>query len=286
MYRDRFTPVMVLAFVLLAGALSDLGCRHGADSELTTSADEAEPAQSVADPQIFAPLRRPLPDGTRLPFLLNDRGVVELRCFKVLEEQPVMPISTSELKRPLEASREALQQVLRGWFGQQIPLADLRGVSVESWTFVPQEVVTWEIDDMSLRFVDSAECIDSSTGWMEPGTQVVTGLFGSKSFRVSARTPLPRKSAEALRKAVNDGGLTFDTEDLIDYELVTEADGQPRKGEKGEKLYRSPDVGIVSESEITPPAASQDLDHFRLRARDFRVPGVGEGGLAPRGPSR
>jgi hypothetical protein len=82
---------------------------------------------------------------------------------------------------------------------------------------------------------------------------VVAGLIGARSFRFTSETPIPRKSAEALREEFTKVDLIFETDDLIDYELVVDDEGQPTKGSQGEKLYRSPDMGTVSELDIVTP---------------------------------
>jgi hypothetical protein len=249
---NPFLVVTPLAIVALAGAALSSGCHHGSDEEPPpeTAADEA-PAPRAADAQVFAPLEEPLAEGTKLPMLVSESGTIDLACFKALDEQHVTDV-TAELGAPLKQSQSSLQRLLRSWFAEKLSSADL-DVSIESWNIEPQEVVTREIDDSSIRFVDDPACIDSSTGWLEDGVHVVAGLFGSKSFQVTTKAPVPRKSADALRKALTDAGLTFETGDFIDYELAVDGEGHPQKGEKGEKMYRSPDEGLVSELEITPP---------------------------------
>lgn len=244
--------VISIALVALAAAALGPGCHRGGDEgpPPETAADVA-PRGRAADPQVFAPLDEPLAEGTALPMLVDESGTLDLACFKNLDEQPVTDV-TAELQDPLNRSAPSLQRLLRSWFAEKLAGADLE-VSIESWNIEPQEVMTREIDDSSVRFVDDPACIDSSTGWLEDGVHVVAGLFGSRSFRVTTKTPVPRASADALRKALTDAGMTFETGDFIDYELAVDGEGRPQKGEHGEKMYRSPDEGLVSELEITPP---------------------------------
>jgi hypothetical protein len=252
--RPNVSPlafVTLVALVALAAAALGPGCHRGDEEPPPESAADVAPRERAADTQVFAPLEEPVAEGTKLPMLVGDSGPIDVACFKALDEQPVTD-ATAELEDPLKRSRSSLQRLLRSWFAEKLSSADLE-VSIESWNIEPQEVLAREIDDSSVRFVDDPACIDSSTGWLEDGVHVVAGLFGSKSFQVTTKSPVPRKSADALRKALTDAGLTFETGDFIDYELAVDGEGRPQKGEKGEKMYRSPDEGLVSELEITPP---------------------------------
>jgi hypothetical protein len=248
----QLAAVTLLATVLVAGAALGPGCHRGDDAEPPPeTADDVAPAERGADTQVFAPLDEPLAEGTKLPLLVGESGALDVACFKALDEQPVTDV-TAELEGPIKSHQASLQRLLRSWFAEKLSASDLE-ISIETWNIAPQDVVTREIDDPSVRFVDDPSCIDSSTGWLENDVHVVAGLFGSRSFQITSATALPRKSADALRKAITDAGMTFETGDLIDYELVTDAQGKAQKGEDGAKMYRSPDEGIVSEKEITVP---------------------------------
>lgn len=254
LYQVKTGEMSVMMVAILAGGALYLGCpREDATPPPVTPTSEVR--ERAPDYQLFAPLPE---DGEftteTLPFLMTKRGTaVDSSCFAPIEGEPLVSPS-SELEEPIAQHERDVSRFLARWFQSKVSIAAAGDSDVNAWKIVPEEAVIREIDDHSLRFVENPGCIDPSTGWLENNVVVVAGLIGARSFLFTSSTPIPRKSAEALREEFTKAGMTFETEDLIDYELVVDDEGQPTKGSQGEKLYRSPDMGTVSELDIVPPA--------------------------------
>lgn len=253
-YQEKTREMSVMMVAILAGGALYVGCPRE-DALPPPETPTAEVRERAPDYQLFAPLPE---DGEftmeRLPFLMTKRGTfVESSCFAPLEGEPLVS-PTSDLEEPIARHERDVSRFLARWFQSKVSIAAVGDSDVNSWKIVPEEAIIREIDDHSVRFVENPGCIDPSTGWLESNVVVVAGLIGARSFDFTSSRPIPRKSAEALREEFTKAGMTFETEDLIDYELVVDDEGQPTKGSQGEKLYRSPDMGTVSELDIVPPA--------------------------------
>lgn len=249
------TPGTVAALgVALTITMIVSGCRH---NDATPATETPTKAQKVRPPdrQVFAPFKSLIDiSQAGLPFLIrDDTNLYEYPCFTPIENVIAAKV-TAELDQPLARNKRAISKVLREWVRDTVGPTAVRDAAIDGWTIVPEEVATLEIDDRAIRFAEEEECISSSTGWLEDDIRVAAGVFGAKTFTFTAKAPLSRNKAQELLEEFRTAGFTAETEDLVDYELVTDADGEVRLGSAGEKLYRHPELGVVSENDITPPA--------------------------------
>lgn len=243
--------VLVAATAVAGGVFA--GCQRGNSS---STIETPTKVQRIREPdrQVFAPFAG-LIDASQLPlpFLLDDdEDVVDSPCFQLIEDVIAVE-ATDELNEPIKQHKTALSRLLREWVRNEVNPTAVNDSLIDTWTIVPVKVASIEIDDTTVRFVEDEECIDNSTGWMERDVRVVAGLYGARTFEFTAKTPITRASAEELLQEFEAMGFIVATEDLVDLEEVLDDDGEPRRGDEGEKLYRHPDLGVVSEHDVTPP---------------------------------
>jgi len=254
----RYTIETAAVVVLGLGvACAGVGCQRG---EAPPPEEAPAPAKRSRGPdrQVFAPLVFILDrSAVQLPFLLeNDEEIVDAACFQPIADVIEADV-TEDVSEQIEDQRQAVSKVLRQWVRDEVSPSAVTDTSIDSWTITPEKVTSIEIDDTMARFADEEDCIDSSTGWMRRDVTVVAGLFGGTSFRFSTTSPIPRASAQKLIEELTAAGFPTTTDDIQDYELVKNDDGTPRKGDDGAKLYRHPDLGVVSENDITQPERQQ-----------------------------
>ncbi len=251
---QRSHLALVVVTLLFSGAQVLIGgCQGGGGASLPESPSSPSRRAKQADPQLFAPLRGALTE-PRMPFLLADGAdVIDTVCFEPVDDV-LETEGGPEIEEALRQHSRAISKLLRQWVRDEVAPTAVNDRLIDSWSIRPLDLQGREIDDAAVRFSPDIECIDSSTGWMEDGVQVVAGFYGASSFQFKAKTPLGRRAATELLDEFTAAGFTAKTGDLVDLELVRDDDGELRKGDSGEKLYRHPTDGIVSELDVTPPA--------------------------------
>lgn len=261
---QRFCRVLVVFAVAIMMAMTS-GC--GGDSKkkkgkkTTLSAKKSERAEEGYDYQVFAPLPKIMTE-PELPLLVDDMGTVETACFEKLPLESQMAVNASKI---LKENAKELNRIIRKWVVDDIGPSSVTPSMADSWEITVENPLAMGVDTDDMKFVEGQECIDNETGWLSSGVRVVTTVFGTRQFKFETDKPLSVDEQDNMKETVEEAGYVIKSEALELYRPALDEDGEQKKTDDGELMYKGPAGISVPESKL-PPESERGMKEWTIEA--------------------
>ncbi len=258
----RWTRTAVLV-AICATAFS--GCKKDKGEGTTASQKSSRASGEQPDYQKYAPLPKIVTDPT-VPFLVDQTGVVDISCFKKKSDINTQTASM-EIKAAIEKKSSYLKEVIGKWVLDDLSPSGITEDDVTKWEISVEYPVMLEFDPMNLRFEDSQECIQESTGWLDQNVRAVTTLIGARNFTITSSSRLTIDQQDNLMEALKSKGMTMSGQGLDFYKPVLDSEGNPKYNSENEALYTGPGGISITEKDM-PPESERGVKEFTIKAEN------------------